>query len=333
MNASTRRLSVADGIELDVHEAGRAGDPLVLLLHGFPESAHSWRHQMQPLADAGYHVLAPDQRGYAGSSAPRDVEAYAGDLLADDVCALIDDAGAEQAIVVGHDWGALLAWHLAMTRPERCRAVVAASVPFNEWPARPTDVFRALHGDRFFYILYFQEPGVAEAELDADPERFLRAIVWAAAGEGPGGNTLASQLPMAGTTMIGALEASLESALGRVPDDLPPWLPPDDFATFVAQFRTSGFFGPVSWYRNMDRNHDRTRDLGAAALTMPTGFVAGDRDPVIAGRPELVTNMDTILPNHLGSHLLPGAGHWVQQEAPAAFTAALLDLLGRLDQA
>ena len=321
---TVRRVRVADDVELDVRESGSPGDQVVLLLHGFPESSHSWRHQMRPLADAGYHVLAPDQRGYGRSSAPRRVEAYAGKLLADDACALLDDVGAERALVVGHDWGALLAWHLGATRPERCRAVVAASVPYTRWPARPTDVFRFLHADRFFYILYFQEPGVAEAELDADPEGFLRSIIWAAAGDAAG-TRLTSELPMAGTTMVQALDA----ALGGVPDGLPPWLPQSDFDVFVDQFRASGFFGPVSWYRNLDANYDEAAGLGAERFTMPTAFIAGELDPVIAGRMESVAAMETTLPNFVGSVLIPGAGHWVQQEAPAAFDTALLSLLAR----
>lgn len=321
---TVRRIRVAADVELDVHESGSPGDPVVVLLHGFPESAHSWRHQMRPLADAGYHVLAPDQRGYGRSTAPREVGAYAGARLADDVCALLDDAGAEQGLIVGHDWGALVAWHLGATRPERCRAIVGASVPYNQWPAKPTDVFRLLHADRFFYILYFQEPGVAEAELEADPERFLRSIIWAAAGDSAG-TRLSSELPMAGTTM----QRALDTALDGTPDGLPPWLPQPDFDTFVDQFRTSGFIGPVSWYRNLDVNYDEVKDLGPERFTMPTAFIAGELDPVIAGRAELVEAMATTLPRFAGSVIIPGAGHWVQQEAPSAFADALLEFLAR----
>jgi pimeloyl-ACP methyl ester carboxylesterase len=321
---TVRRVRVAADVELDVRESGSPGDPVVVLLHGFPESSHSWRHQMQPLADAGYHVLVPDQRGYARSTAPREVGAYAGAALAADVCALLDDVGAEQGLIVGHDWGALLAWHLGATRPERCRAIIGASVPYNRWPAKPTDVFRFLHGDRFFYILYFQEPGVAEAELDADPERFLRSIIWAAAGDSAG-TRLSSELPMAGTTM----QEALDTALGGTPHGLPPWLAHADFDVFVQQFRTSGFFGPVSWYRNLDRNYEEAKDLGPERFTMPTAFIAGDVDPVIGDRMELVEAMADTLPNFAGSVIIPGAGHWVQQEAPDAFNDALLSFLVR----
>lgn len=323
-----RRISTAPGIELDVIEAGDPGAPVVVLLHGFPESAHSWRHQIEPLAAAGHHVIAPDQRGYAGSSAPTEVGDYSAEHLTADVCALLDHVGAEQVVVVGHDWGALVAWHLGLLHPDRCRALVAASVPYNRWPAPPTEVFRALHGDRFFYINHFQEVGVAERELDADVERFLLAMIWTASGEGSG-RPLASDLPAAGTTCIEAFEHHV----GRRPTAPPPWLSTADLAVYVEQFERSGFFGPVSWYRNFDRNHELTAHLGPDAFTMPTAFVAGAVDPVIAARPALVDELATLLPDHVATHLIPGAGHWVQQEAPDRFTAWLIDLLVELEGA
>lgn len=236
--------------------------------------------------------------------------------------ALLDDVGAEQAVLVGHDWGALVAWHMGMLRPERCRSIVGVSVPYNRWPAKPTEVFRLLHGDRFFYIRYFQELGVAEAELDADVERFLLSIIRVAAGDTPGA-TLSSVLPFEGTTVIEAFEHTI----GRRPDGPPPWLPSADLAVFVDQFEASGCFGPVSWYRNFDANHELTRHIDPSTFTMPTAFIAGDHDPVVAGRPELLERMAEELPRHRGSTLVPGAGHWVQQEAAEVFTRVLLDTL------
>lgn len=320
----TRQITVGPDITLDVIDAGPADGPLAVLLHGFPESSHSWRHQIEPLAEAGWRVLVPDQRGYGSSSRPDDIAAYAGDHLAADVMGLLDDVGAEQAAIIGHDWGALLAWHIGRTIPERCRAVIAASVPFNDWPAPPIEVFRFLNGDNFFYILYFQEPGVAEAELDAAPERFLRSIIWAADGGIEDG--LASPLPAEGTQLI----QSFEHVLGRTPDDVPAWMTEDDFERWAAPFHRSGFFGPVSWYRHFDTNYHRIKDIGVEAFTMPTAFVAGAADPVVARRPELVDAMATTLPNHLDSHLIDGAGHWVQQSAPHEFNDWLLGILGRI---
>jgi pimeloyl-ACP methyl ester carboxylesterase len=321
---AVRRVAVSPGIELDIVEAGAAGDPVVVLLHGFPESSHSWRHQLQPLAEAGYHVLVPDQRGYAGSSAPAQIDAYRADHLTGDVCALLDDVGAEQAVIVGHDWGALVAWHMAELHPERCRAIVAASVPYMHWMAPPIQVFQTVHGDRFFYILYFQEPGVAEAELDADPERFLLSILWVAAGESAG-MPLSSRLPAEGTTLVQAFEHQL----GRRPDGPPPWLPRADLDVYVEQFRRSGCFGPVSWYRNFDANYELVRDVDPGAFPMPTAFVAGEHDPVIVGR-NMIEAMEATLPNHVDTTLIPGVGHWVQQEAPERFNAWLLDVLASL---
>lgn len=317
-----RRLTVAPNVELDLVEAGTPGDPVVVLLHGFPETSYSWRNQMAPLADAGYHVIAPDQRGYAHSSSPSNVEAFAAVHLTADVVAILDEANSEQAIIVGHDWGAIVAWHMGLLHPDRCRAVVAASVPFNEWPAPPTEVFKRLHGERFFYILYFQEPGVAEAELDADPERFLQSIYWVAAAES-GGGPLSSGLPFRETTLI----AAFEHQLGRRPSEPPPWMTTTDFNTYVEQFRQSGFRGPIDWYRNFDTNYAATKQLDPSVLSMPTAFVGGALDPVIVGAPHVVTKQADRLPNYLGGHLIEGAGHWVQQEAPDEFNRWLLATL------
>lgn len=326
MNAELRhrRDATEPGIELDVTEVGPDDGPVVVLLHGFPESTHSWRHQFGPLADAGYRVIAPDQRGYAGSSAPGDVDAYSADHLTADVVALLDDAGVEQAVIVGHDWGALVAWHMAMLHPRRCRAVLAASVPYNRWPAKPTAVYRSIHGDRFFYIRYFQQPGVAEAELEPQLERFLLSMIWVAMADSPA-DLFKSSLPFEGTGLI----ESFEHALGGPRPEPPPWLDAADLAIYVEQFRRSGLRGPLNWYRNMDTNYEQTKHIEPDALMMPTAFVAGREDPVIAGR-DLIGPQDAMLPNHLGSHLIDHAGHWVQQEAPAEFNDWLLSTLARV---
>jgi pimeloyl-ACP methyl ester carboxylesterase len=183
ISTTRTRITTAPGIEIDVTSAGDPTRPTVMLCHGFPESGHSWRHQIEPLATAGFHVIVPDQRGYASSSAPRDPLAYGAAQLTGDLVAILDAFGVDQAVMVGHDWGAILVWHMAELHPERTRAVIAASVPYTKWPMTPTELFRSVYGDRFFYMLYFQEVGPAETELDADVRRTMHTVMWAASGE------------------------------------------------------------------------------------------------------------------------------------------------------
>lgn len=308
-----------NGIELDVVEAGDPAGPAVVLLHGFPESAHSWRHQIEPLADAGNHVLAPDQRGYAGSSTPSDVGDYRADHLAADVIALIDDAGHETATIVGHDWGALLMWDLCRLHPDRVDAAIGVSVPYTPWPAPPTELFRMASGDRFFYMLYFQEVGPAETELEADVAETMRTILWGASSLAAG-RDLQSKLPAEGTGFLDSIRAGV-----AIPDGLPSWLGADDLARYTAEFERSGFFGPISWYRNLDADHALTKDLAFPAI--PTGFIGGTADPVTSGNPAYIQSLDLLLPDHRSTIVLDGVGHWTQQEDPTAFTDALLRTL------
>jgi pimeloyl-ACP methyl ester carboxylesterase len=325
MTEIRERRVTTNGIELVVTEAGRPGDPVVVLSHGFPECSHSWRHQLAPLADAGFHVLAPDQRGYGHSSRPATVSAYHADELSADLLGLLDDVGAHDAVFVGHDWGALLVWHMARIVPDRMRAAVAVSVPYTPWPAPPTQLFRAMFGDRFFYILYFQQVGPPERELEADVRRTMHTFLWAASGAMY--RKRPSDLPpMEGT---GFLE-SMTRVVGPVPDGLPRWLTQHDLDVYVERFEESGFFGPVSWYRNLDADHERVKDIPNDVIAMPTAFIGGTKDAVIAGRPEYVEAMNALLPDYRGATMIEGAGHWTQQEAPEEFNAALLGFLRTL---
>jgi pimeloyl-ACP methyl ester carboxylesterase len=280
-----------NGVELDVLEAGEASNPLVVLSHGFPESSWSWRHQLPALAAAGYHAVAPDQRGYGRSSRPGEVSAYGIDHLCDDLLGLLDGEGREQAVFVGHDWGALIVWELARLHPERVKAVVGVSVPFVQWPGPPTALMRAVWGDRFFYILYFQPVGPAETELGADPRRTMARVLWSASGDGFQGPR-AEIPPMEGTGFLDLMSD-------------PP-------------------------YRNLDANYERIKDLPASRLSMPSFFIGGDKDGVIAMDPGGIDRMREALPDFRGAVLLPGVGHWTQQEAPAAFNDALLGFLRSL---
>jgi pimeloyl-ACP methyl ester carboxylesterase len=320
-----QRASV-NGIELDVISAGPTDGPVVVLAHGFPESAWSWRHQMLPLAEAGWHVLAPDQRGYGGSTCPSDVAAYGTGHLSADLLALVDSVAGPgaQAVFVGHDWGALLMWDLARMHPERCRALVGVSVPFANWPATPTAIFRHIHGDNFFYILYFQEVGPAETELGRDPRLTMRRILWSASGDVPASTlmTQATPFPSVGT---GFTDVLTEPPGGVLPD----WCSPKDLDVYTESFTESGFFGPVSWYRNLDANYERVKSISPSTLTMPTWFIGGSRDPVIRDQAP-IENMRAVLPNFRESFIIEGAGHWTQQENPAEFNRHLLDILASL---
>jgi pimeloyl-ACP methyl ester carboxylesterase len=320
--SAIRHRSVdVNGVTLHVQEAGRPGDPLVVLAHGFPECAYSWRHQLPALAAAGYHVIAPDQRGYGFSSKPTEVTAYGIEALTGDLIALVDDVGAAQAVFVGHDWGSMITWETARLFPERTRAVVGVSVPFTPWPAKPTDIFRQMWGDRFFYILYFQPVGPAERELEADIAHSMRTILWGASGTQYRG--MPSSFPPAEGT--GFLDMFHD-----IPDGLPTWLTEADLDYYTQHFTESGFFGPISYYRNMDANFDVLSTVPIERLSMPSFFIGGERDGVIAARPEYVDAMITMLPDYRGKVMIPGAGHWTQQEAPEAFNNALLDFLATL---
>jgi pimeloyl-ACP methyl ester carboxylesterase len=318
------RHDVGGGIELDVMSAGPEDGPLLVLAHGFPECAWSWRHQLAPLAAAGWHVLAPDQRGYGGSSRPAAISAYGTDHLSADLLALVDRFGGKdaQAVFVGHDWGALLVWDLAREQPERCRAVMGVSVPFVNWPAPPTAVFRQVYGDTFFYILYFQEPPAAEQELGGDPRTTMRRILYSASGDVPASELMVSPTPRPAAS-TGFLDVMIEPPAGYVSS----WCSPEDLDVYTAAFTESGFFGPVSWYRNLDANYARVKDHAPTRLTMPVGFIGGSRDPVISRDQSGIDRMRAELPGFRSAVMLEGAGHWTQQEQPEEFNAALLAFL------
>jgi pimeloyl-ACP methyl ester carboxylesterase len=316
------RTAHVNGVDLQVTDSGDPAAPPVILSHGFPESAYSWRHQMAPLAAAGFHAIAPDQRGYGRSSVPQRVEDYRVDHLAADLIGLLDETGHQQGVFVGHDWGALIVWELAKLHPERVRAVVGVSVPYQQWPGRPTEVMRAVFADRFFYILYFQPVGPAEAELEADPRRTMARTLYSASGDGFHGPP--AELPPAEGT--GFLDLMRDP-----PDPLPGWLTWADIDHYAEQFRVSGFFGPLSYYRNLDADYDLVQDLGPSRVSMPSFFVGGDRDVVVVSNPAAVEAMKDVLPDFRGAVLLPGIGHWTQQEAPEAFNEALLGFLATLN--
>jgi epoxide hydrolase A/B len=233
--------------------------------------------------------------------------------LTGDLLGLLDALGEERAVFVGHDWGALVTWALALTAPDRVRGVAGLSVPFTpRMPMRPTQLFEALSGERFFYILYFQKEGPADEELAADPRRTMAKILTTQSFGFRG-------LPQKGMRYLDGLTD---------PDEMPSWLTEEDLDNYASEFARTGFTGPLNWYRNFDRNWELSEAQAGAHVTVPALFVSGDRDPVRKMTPPDV--MDGWMVDLRGSIIVPDAGHWVQQERPDEVNAALLEFLSGL---
>ncbi len=320
MPSSTERLVDTNGVQLRVIEAGDRGAPVVILAHGFPELAYSWRHQIPVLAEAGYHVLAPDQRGYGGSSRPDAIEAYSIYELTADLVGLLDDVGAERADWIGHDCGAAVVWNAPLLHPDRVAAVAGLSVPPTpRAKVPPTQAFRRTFGENFFYILHFQEPGVADAELDGDPARTMRRMM---------GGLRASGDQSAALRMVAP---GPEGFIDRLPepDELPDWLSQDELDHYISEFSRNGFTGGLNWYRNFDRNWETTPELAGAKISVPSLFIGGTADPVLA-----FTRADRaseVISGPYRQVMIDGAGHWLQQERPDEVNATLLEFLNGLE--
>jgi len=315
MPIESRRIAT-NGIELKIAEQGEG--PLVLLLHGFPESWYSWRHQFEPIAGAGFKCVAPDMRGYGDSDAPEDIKAYNQIEVVNDIAGLIPALGYDTAIVIGHDWGAPTAWSCAKDHPELFTAVGALSVPFSpRAESPPLETLQAIFKGMFFYQLYFQEPGVAEAEFEQDIEGSLRKFLHLASGQ---------------ADLSGMSPKSADSdLLSDMPDPgkLADWCSAEDLNYYVKQFEKSGFRGPLNYYRNHNETWAMTEDK-PKMIEQPAMFMAGDRDGVITMAAEALKAM----PNHVKdlriNELIPGAGHWTQQEAPEAVNQGILKFLSEV---
>jgi pimeloyl-ACP methyl ester carboxylesterase len=309
---SPRTIS-ANGIEIFLLEQGEG--PLVLLCHGWPELSYSWRHQIPALAAAGFHVAAPDMRGFGRTSAPADIDAYSIFDHVGDMVALVAALGKKRAIIVGHDWGAPVAWHAALFRPDVFSAVAGMSVPPPfRGRGRPLDTLRE-SGITNFYWQYFQTPGVAEREFERDVDVTMRTLL------GRGFSDPAAPLFVEdGKGFLGDI-----SAIRPLPD----WLSEADLSYFSEAYRKSGFSGGLNWYRNIDRNWELTAPWQGAQIHQPSLFIAGSNDSVITGRigAKRVTDMEQVLPNLKQKLIIDGAGHWVQQERADEVNAALIAFL------
>jgi pimeloyl-ACP methyl ester carboxylesterase len=319
MDEITHRTVTTNGIRMHIAELGQG--PLVVMCHGWPESWYSWRHQMRALAEAGFHAVAPDMRGYGQTEAPRAIDQYTLLHLVGDVVGLVEALGTEPAVVAGHDWGAPVAWHAALLRPDKFRGVIALSVPHRPRSSgRPTTLMPRTEQAEF-YQLYFQEPGVAEAEFERDPRRTLHALLLGGSGAMP---------PRPEGSAVGMV-AKGGGFISNAPQQLPmpSWLTPEDLDFYAAEFARTGFRGGLNWYRNIDRNWELLAPFASAKVTVPALYVAGDRDMVVAfkGMNELIPKLKHFVPGLRETIMLPGCGHWTQQERPTEVNRAMLDFL------
>ncbi|MFK0292547.1 alpha/beta fold hydrolase [Streptomyces sp. NPDC090442] len=305
-----------------IHLVEQGTGPLVVLVHGFPESWYSWRHQLPALAAAGYRAVAIDVRGYGRSSRPAAVDAYRMLDLVADSAAVVDALGERTAAIVGHDWGANIAAASALVRPEVFRAVGLLSVPYApRGGPRPSEVFGRLGGEEEFYVSYFQQPGRAESEIEPDVRGWLAGLYTALSGD---------TMPAPG-----APDPHFVSPGGRMrdrfpTDRLPSWLDEAELDAYAAEFERTGLTGALNRYRNMDRDWEELADYDGAPITQPSLFVGGGADASTTWLADAIEAFPTTMPGLISSHLLDGCGHWIQQERPEELNRILLDWLARL---
>lgn len=304
----------ADEIVLSTHDVG-AG-PAVVFCHGFPDTAFGWRHQLAAVADAGFRAIAADGRGYGASSAPRDVSAYGMGELTGDLVGLLDALDLEDAVFVGHDWGGFVAWAMAVLHPERVRGVVGLCTPYMPFPTVAQHL-AIVDGDaERQYVAWFQDEGVAEAEMDLEVETILTRIFRT-------GTPLAEQAAFA--LADGRLNMNPFLRPGAWPILGDPLTDDVEFAAYVDAFERSGFRGGINWYRNIDRNADDFPEIGPTPIDVPALMFTAEHDPGL--RPEFADAMVDTVPN-LTRHDLLGVGHWIQQEVPGRVNRHLIDWLG-----
>jgi pimeloyl-ACP methyl ester carboxylesterase len=312
--AFTNRTIRTNGIAMALRDEGRG--PAVVLCHGFPELAYSWRHQVPALAAAGFRAIAPDQRGYGGTDRPAEVAAYDIHHLTGDLVGLLDALGIERAVFAGHDWGGLIVWQMALLHPARTAGVIGINTPyFPRAFAPPTAIFRQMFGENH-YIVHFQQPGAADAALARDPRKVFTQL-------GRRG------VPIADVEARIAKVGRMLNMVELVHDSEPlgaPLLGDDEIQIYAETFARTGFTGGINWYRNLDRNWETTPELADARITMPSLMVTAEWDPVL--RPEMAEPMRGLV-DDLEIHMIPACGHWTQQEKPAELNAIMIDWLRR----
>lgn len=315
--------AMSDGVRIHYVEAGPEDGPLVLFVHGFPELSYSWRNQLPAVAAAGYRAVAIDVRGYGRSSKPSPIEEYRMVRHVADNVAVTDHLGAGKAVIVGHDWGAPIAWNSVLLRPDIFDAIALLSVPYS--PAgtrRPTEALAELVGpDNEFYMIYFQSPGRAEAEAEEDMRRWLEGFYYGASADAPAGKGAGMAIIPRGERMVDRL-LPLDVELA--------WLPPEDLEVYIAEFERTGVTGGLNRYRNLDRDWEDLASLRGRHLEAPCLFIGGDRDGPTVWGANAIARFEETVPRLTGRHILDECGHWVQQEKAAEVNRLLLEFLAEV---
>jgi pimeloyl-ACP methyl ester carboxylesterase len=316
--------SIVESNRIRIHVAEQGEGPVVLFCHGFPETWYSWRHQLPALAKAGFRAVAPDMRGYGETESPVAVDQYTLLHLVGDMVGLLDALRVEKAVIVGHDWGAPVAWYAALLRPDRFRGVVGLSVPFLPLGQVYTSPQLPETADAVFYQAYFQTPGVAEAELEHDIRSTVRSLLYTLSGDFPAPQVVQG---IPGVGMVPKQGGLLSTTID--PASLPPWISEADANVYVEQFSKSGYRGGLSWYRNIDRNRELLSAFNGLKINVPALYAAGNRDVVLAfqGMESAIAALPRNVPLLQRTVLFPGCGHWTQQERPSELNAALLGFL------
>ncbi|VVD79595.1 alpha/beta hydrolase [Pandoraea eparura] len=324
MYAFTQSFIETNGVRLSI--AAQGAGPLVLLLHGFPETSYAWRHQLVGLSNAGFRAVAPDLRGFGLSDRPIEPERYTTLNIIGDLVGIMDALGETNAVVVGNDWGATIAWQAAQLRPDRFRAVVALGVPMmDRAPISPSRIFPQTE-QAWFYTNYFSQPGQAESELELDVAATLRKLYfWASGDAGPRDQKTPNPFGLV------ARQAGLLGALPE-PASPPTWLDKADFDAFVRAYKASGFRGGLNYYRNLDRNWELQAAFNGLPVQTPALYLVGEYDTGLAipGMREIIGDMRKLVPNLRDSQIIQRAGHWLQQEAPDLVNAAVIEFLRNL---
>jgi epoxide hydrolase A/B len=316
-----QRLVETRTIRMNVVEQGTGHG--VLFCHGFPETSHSWRHQVDAVARAGFRAIAPDMRGYGGTEQPAPVDEYTLFHLVGDMVALLDSLDQRHALIVGNDWGATVAWQAAQLRPDRFRGVAALGVPLmGRPPVPPTRIFPQ-SDDAQHYTLYFQTPGLGEAELEQNIRRTLRKLLFAASGDA------GSRRPGDATPNPFGMVSRHDGLLSPLadPQQLPGWLSEADLDVYTEAFTKTGFRGGLNYYRNLDRNWQLQASLTGTQVEVPALFIAGERDTglQIPGMREIIDAMPALAPRVRKALIVEGAGHWLAQERPDRVSAAIVE--------